>query len=104
MPRYGLHGKMVANPGRGDALAEILLSAAEVLGDDPGCELYVIHRSEDEPDAVWVSEVWVNKEAHRASLNVSETLALIEEAMPLIADIPGGTETVPVGGKGLPKR
>ena len=104
MPRYGLHGKMVAKPGMGDALAEILLRAAEALQDDPGCELYVVHRSADEPDSVWVSEVWVDKEAHRASLDVSATLAMIEEAMPLIADIPGGTETVPVGGKGLPQR
>jgi hypothetical protein len=28
---------------------------------------------------------------------------MIEEAMPLIAEIPGGTETVPIGGKGLPQ-
>ncbi len=29
---------------------------------------------------------------------------MIEQAMPLIAEIPGGTETKPVGGKGLPDR
>jgi len=101
MPRYGLHGKMVAKPGMGDALASILLRAADALQDDAGCELYVIHRSADEPDSVWVSEVWVDQAAHRASLEAPATRAMIEEAMPLIAEIPGGTETVPVGGKGL---
>jgi quinol monooxygenase YgiN len=101
MPRYGLHGKMVAKPGMGDALASILLRAADALQDDPGCELYVIHRSADEADSVWVSEVWIDKAAHRASLEAPETRAMIEEAMPLIAEITGGTETVPVGGKGL---
>ena len=104
MSRCGLHGKMVAKPGMGDALASILLRAAEVLADDPGCELYVIHRSDDEPDSVWVSEVWVDKDAHRASLETPETRAMIEQATPLIAEIPGGTETKPVGGKGLPDR
>jgi quinol monooxygenase YgiN len=83
MPRYGLHGKMVAKPGMGDALASIL-GAAYALQDDPGCELYVIHRSADEPDSVWVSEVWVEQAAHRASLETPETRAMIEEAMPLM--------------------
>lgn len=39
MARYG---KAVALEGQGDELAAVLLTAAENLGGDPGCELYLV--------------------------------------------------------------
>jgi hypothetical protein len=43
---------------------------------------------------------WVDREAHRASLDDEETNAAIARARPLIASIEG-TELRPLGGKGL---
>jgi quinol monooxygenase YgiN len=99
--RFGLFGKLTAVPGRRDALVDRLLAAARLVSDAPGCELYLVHTSPDEEDAVWVSEVWASEADHRAALRAPATREFIEAAMPLIADISDQTRTVPVGGKGL---
>jgi hypothetical protein len=52
-----MYGKLVAQPGRRDALVEVLLEAANALGKMPDCELYIVNVLEDEPDAVWVTEL-----------------------------------------------
>jgi quinol monooxygenase YgiN len=102
MARFGLHGKITAHPGEGDALIALLLEASEDLEDAPGCDLYVIHRALDDPDAIWITEAWESREAHAASLSLDSVKAVIERARPLIAGMSDRVETVPVGGKGLP--
>jgi quinol monooxygenase YgiN len=100
---FGLHGRLPAQPGQGDELEAILLEAARALESDDDCLLYVVSRQPDEPDAVWVTEAWRSRDAHRASLEEDEVRALIQRAMPLIAELPERTiELRPVGGKGLP--
>ena len=102
MGRFGLVGNFRAQPQQGDALAELLLEAAEALGANPECELYVISRSPDDADAVWVTEVWTSPDAHRASLEDNRVRELITQARPLIAGLGERFELSPVGGKGLP--
>jgi quinol monooxygenase YgiN len=100
MTRYGLFGKLQAHPGQGDALAGLLLGS----GGQPmeGCEIYVINRSADDPDAIWVYEVWTSREAHAASLELESVRNAIQLAMPLIAGFSDRVELLPVGGQGLP--
>ena len=98
---YGLHGSFQAHPGRGDELTAILLEAAAALGADDACRLYVVHRSPEDPDVVWVTEAWTDRDAHRASLEDPATREMIARAMPLIAGFPGSAELRTVGGKGL---
>jgi quinol monooxygenase YgiN len=102
MTRFGLIGKITAHPGEGDALAEVLLDAAAQMRDSvQGCESYVIARSPDDPDAIWVTEVWESREAHAASLTLDSVKAAIERGRPLIAGFSERVETIPVGGLGL---
>jgi quinol monooxygenase YgiN len=98
--RFGMHGRFIAHAGDGEALAAILLEAAELLGDFDECLLYVISRSPDNPDAVWVTEAWADKDAHDASLADERVRRLIERAMPLMAAPPETTTLRPIGGKG----
>jgi quinol monooxygenase YgiN len=99
---FGLHGRLLAQPGKGDELETILLEAAAALGADADCLLYVVSRQADNPEAVWVTEAWTSGDAHRASLENEATRALIQRAMPLIGELPErGIELRPVGGKGL---
>ena len=102
MRRFGLFGSFRAQPHQGDALAELLLQAAEALRANRDCELYVISRSPDDADAVWVTEVWTSRDAHRASLEDDRVRELITRARPLIAGLGERFELSPVGGKGLP--
>ncbi len=99
--RFGMFGKVIARPGQRDALAQVLLDAAELVGKAPGCELYVVHTSPTEPEAVWVTEVWRSKEDHAASLSVKGVKELITKGRPLIAEMGEPIFTTPLGGKGL---
>ena len=102
MARFGLVGSFKAQPGQGDALAALLVRAADALATNPDCELYVVSRSPDDPDAVWVTEVWTSSAAHQASLEEQRVRELITQARPLIAGLGERFELSPVGGKGLP--
>jgi quinol monooxygenase YgiN len=99
---FGMHGSLTAEPGQGDALAALLLEAADVLGDDDGCLLYVVSRSPEVEEVIWVTEVWTDREAHAASLEDERVRAIIRQATPLIAGRPESSELRPLGGKGLP--
>lgn len=97
---FGLIGKFTAQPGKRDDLVAILVQAADELRANAGCIQYVVGTT-DEPDAIWVSEVWTDKAAHAASLEPAAVRALIARAMPLIAAISDQTELQVVGGKGV---
>ncbi|MCT7378563.1 putative quinol monooxygenase [Chelativorans salis] len=96
---FGLIGKMRSQPGKRDALIDILLaSSAEI----PGCLSYVIARDETDEDAIWITEVWDGEESHQASLLLPEVQEAIGKARPLIAGFDSHVRTLPVGGTGLP--
>lgn len=95
---YGLIGQMLAAPGQRDALLAIL---GESTGDMPGCLSYVIAKDPANADALWITEVWTDKEAHAASLKLPAVQAAIAKARPIIAGFPQHFETIPVSGVGL---
>jgi quinol monooxygenase YgiN len=99
---YGLFGKMRALPEQRDTLIGHLLHAANLLRDLEGCYLYVINSDPNDPDGIWVNEVWRSQEDHQASLTHDAVKSLIAVARPLIADMPQRFEVTPLGGKGLP--
>ena len=95
---HGLIGKMVAVPGQRDALVSILLKGISGM---PGCLSYVVAHDTSEPDAIWVTEVWVSQEHHRASLSLPSVREAIALGKPLIATFGSYTTTRPIGGLGL---
>jgi len=98
---YGLFGKFSTWPGRRDDLVTYLLRAAKLLERNPDCIHYIVSTS-DEPEAVWVCEVWTNVAAHDASLEPEDIRALIGEARLLIVGMSDQTPLAVQGGKGLP--
>lgn len=97
----GRYAKLTAKPGQGEALASKLLQVAHALRETPGCELYLINRSSDEPDVIWVTELWQSQDALDGSLQSPEVGVSIQEVRDLLAD--GGFERVdvePLGGVG----
>ena len=95
---YGLIGRMTATTGQRDALTAILL---EGLGRMPGCLSYIVAHDPADTDTIWVTEVWTDEAAHRASLQVPEVKEAIRKGMPLIATFGDAQVTTPVGGAGL---
>ena len=92
---YGLIGRIVAHPGRRAELAQIL---APGEGGMPGCLSYIVAEDPADTDALWVTEVWVDQAAHRASLQLPEVQSAIAKGRPLIASFNTHAETNVLGG------
>ena len=95
---YGLIGKIIAVSGRRDELANILMEGSKEM---PGCLSYVVATSLEEPDALWVTEVWDAKSSHQASLTLPSVQAAISLGRPLIAGFGERVETSPMGDYGM---
>lgn len=95
---HGLIGKMTAVAGKRDELISALL---EGIKDMPGCLSYIVAKDSNDPDAVWITEVWDSPESHRASLKLPAVQAAISRGRPLIAGFGDSFLTQPVGGHGL---
>jgi quinol monooxygenase YgiN len=93
---------MVALPGKGSVLAGKLLTVAEGMRAAPGCELYVVNLSADEPDIVWVTEVWSDEAASDRALSGDLGEAGIGDVIALLAGPPELVDLTPLGGPGLP--
>lgn len=97
MSQIARYGKAVAREGCGGELATLLLRAAEGLGDDPGCQLYLVNRQADAPDVIWVTELWLSQadldasiEAIRGSADVSAAMAMVVDWEMVELDLLGG--------------
>ncbi|WP_309244795.1 putative quinol monooxygenase [Cohnella silvisoli] len=100
LSKYVAFGKITSHPGQRDALAQILLEAADLMKAYEGCELYIVGTVDDDPDSVWVTEIFKDAEAHKASLALESVQEIIQRGRPLIV---GGEQIKlnPLGGKGL---
>lgn len=92
-PQYGLIGQIIARPGQRAALAAILTEGTEKM---PGNFAYLVGEDAADPDALWVVELWADKEAHAASLALPQVKAAIARGRPLIAEFGPRAEFKPV--------
>jgi quinol monooxygenase YgiN len=99
-PMYGLIGQMKVVPGKRAELVAILL---EGTGAMPGCLSYIVAEDAADADALWITEVWDSKQSHDQSLKLPAVQAAIGKGRPLIAGFGSRTETMPLGGFGLPR-
>jgi quinol monooxygenase YgiN len=97
---YGYWGTMRTQPGHRDEVIAILLAGSDGLRA-VGCRLYVVGVSLDDPEKIWVNEVWESKQAHDDSLQLPETRAAIGRAMPMLTGEFTSQELTVVGGLGV---
>ena len=95
--RVARYGKLIVREGHGDKVARLLLAAAEDLGGDPGCELYLVNRQAGRPDVIWVTELWRSQadldasiERIRGSEAVGAVMALVSESEMIELELLGG--------------
>ena len=78
----------------------------EPLKLNPSCIYYLISITE-EPDVVWVTELWESKEAKdtaptaMSNLSPEDRARVQNELMPLVASMTDQTAMTVVGGKGM---
>lgn len=82
-------GTLGTQPGKRDELVARLVQRNDAL-HDLGCQLYEVGTSDQQPEIVFVVEIWENAAAHRASLQHPAVVAAIAEARPLLNGHFGG--------------
>jgi quinol monooxygenase YgiN len=85
--------------GERDTFENILLEAAHSMEDLKECEMYTVNSSKDEPNTVYVYEIWSNEKAHQASLGLDATQRVIKRARLLITAVERIGTFNPEGGK-----
>lgn len=91
---YGLIGQLKAVPGKREELIAIL---REGTGEMPGNLLYLVAEDLDDPDAIWITEVWATRTDHENSLKLPGVQTAIAKGRPLIAGFGARAQTRPVG-------
>jgi len=81
-------GTLGVLPEHRDELVAHLTRHNEVL-TEAGCLLYEVGVG-DEPDTVYVMELWTTAEAHRASLQLPAVQQSIAQARPMLSGVFGG--------------
>lgn len=100
---YALLNKLTAKPGRRGRVVELLLESGQLLfPDNPACLWYVVSEAVDDPNVIWVSDLWTSKDAHTEALQAPELRPYVEQTIPLLEGMPEQIEIRPVGGRGLP--
>lgn len=82
-------GTLGAVPGKRDQLVEILTRRSADL-KQAGCLLYEVGFNHEQPDTVFVAELWTSAAAHQSSLELDSVQAAIQDARPLLSGEMGG--------------
>ncbi len=82
-------GTLGTQPGKRDELVARLVQRNDALRA-LGCRLYEVGTSSEQPDTVFVVEIWDSAAAHRASLQDPDVAAAITAARPLLNGQFGG--------------
>lgn len=95
---YGLIGRIDAVKGSREELAGVLLEGIQEM---PGCLSYVVAEDAEDPDALWVTEVWDSEASHEEALSLPAVQEAMRKGRPLIEGFGQRHVTAPVGGRGL---
>lgn len=87
---FSVYGRMTALPGRRDELIAVLRDGLRASGDDSGLLSYSINLTWDDPDTIWLTQLWIDKSHHDATTK-SEPVATASRKVPaLLAQQPDG--------------
>jgi quinol monooxygenase YgiN len=92
---YGLISQLLTKPEHRDDLVQVLASATTGM---PGCLSYVIAVDATRDDAIWITEIWRDRDSHLASLKLPKIRAAMTKGRPLITGFGFRTQTNPVAG------
>jgi quinol monooxygenase YgiN len=82
---------MTALPGRRDELIALLVEGFRAGGEDSGLLTYSVNTAFDDPDTVWLTQLWTDKDAHDATTRSEPVAAVSRRLPPLLAGQPEGS-------------
>jgi quinol monooxygenase YgiN len=89
---YGLIGQILTATENRDAVIDALRDGSKSM---PGCVSYVVAKDAARDDAIWVTEVWTDKQSHQNSLGLPQVQQAIAKARPMIIGFGTRVETIP---------
>jgi quinol monooxygenase YgiN len=99
MTRFAQHTRLVATPGKRDALVAKFLESAEIQRLNPDCELMLVSTAPDATDVVYLTEVWSSEEAWERARTSAPIKAWAASMPSLVNRAPETTSLVVAGGK-----
>jgi len=81
--RFSVYGRMTARPGQRDALIERFTDVLRI--GIPGLEWCSINTVLDDPDAIWVTQIWTDKAAHDTGTRHDIVVSATDRVMSLVA-------------------
>lgn len=101
MTKLAVHIRYTARQGRGDELAAAIEDMFDTVVNEPDTLVYAHHRDVDEPDVIWMYQLYADRKAletHRSSPAMDRLKDRLDE---LLAHEPEIGLTRPVRAKGL---
>lgn len=68
---YVLINKMTTKPGNRQAVIDIMLAAGKPFDDNSACLLYLVSTAKDNPNVIWVQDVWTDQASHEAAMQTA---------------------------------
>ncbi|MPZ25239.1 MAG: antibiotic biosynthesis monooxygenase [Micromonosporaceae bacterium] len=96
---HALINRLTTKPGQRGRVVEILIESGRRFDDNPACLLYLVTEAADDPDVIWVTDLWTSRQEHQTALADPALRPYIEQAMPLLVGMPEQIPVRPVGGK-----
>ncbi|WP_067572431.1 putative quinol monooxygenase [Nocardia acidivorans] len=87
---FSVFGRMTAQPGRRDELIALLVQGFRAGGESGGLVGYSVNTAFDDPDTIWLTQLWVDKPAHDATTRSEPVAAVSQRIPPLLAGQPEG--------------
>ena len=88
---FSVYGLMTALPGRREEVIALFQEGARAGGDNSGLLTYSINTALDDPDTIWVTQLWADKGAHDATTRSEPVAAVTQRLFPLLARQPAGS-------------
>jgi quinol monooxygenase YgiN len=102
MPQIAQFARFNAKAGQGDKVLAALTDASAAAAGEEGTLVYAIHVAPDDPDAVWMYELYASPEAQAAHSGSEATARLRAAVKDLLAEPLTVSRGVPSRAFGLP--
>jgi quinol monooxygenase YgiN len=87
---FSVWGRMTALPGRRDELISVLRDGFDAARDGRGLLMYSINTDLGDPDTIWLTQLWIDQEAHDATTGSEPVATATRQLPPLLAQQPEG--------------
>lgn len=101
MSKLAVHAQFRAKPDRGDELVAAVEDMFETVLNEPDTLVYALHRDNDDPDVVWMYELYATSEGLEEHGRSDAAERFGERLEDLLAEEPYVGFTTPLRAKGM---